>query len=758
TVAGAGFPNPDGTQAEQAYRETTGTVADHGDGTYTYTFATDISNVTTPVTNTPVPYEAGVRHRLSIMMGGHAGPTASANYDFVPDGTPLANVESRAIVETATCQNCHGWQFAGHGGDRLQVENCVTCHAPGSVDAQSGNTIDFKTMIHKIHAGGELASIPGADGIVWDNPGTVADESADNGEYAIYGYQNTKFEWWKADFPAVIENCTKCHTGAGAEVANYKNVPSRAVCGSCHAKTSFVSPAPAGMVLHSGGQQLTDNACAACHSAGSPIGVDEAHDWMAKFATDDPRNTPEFSVDLSMTPPANGTHYVNGEAPVVTLVLHDLENGGAVIDHSNLTAETSSANYEGCVPSGNPLACPAKDGLLAASNFFVQGPRGNRGPVLTTRARMSRITSSGPGPFDLTGASATLEIKFDAGLDVYSELNGGVILRGAVSVPVVAASFVNVAAATVDEMVTWLNANAAFKARGIAWKEANGNLSIRSRNLGNVYSVQLTTGAANVGRVCTVAFAVAGVCDSAVKVPSSTANSIAKQASAANNDPKVTWNAANIQYQLDPVDDLEPGTYVVSVEIGDRGRKTATDYKTPSVAKLTFNVKQATEEAPPARNCNSCHQNDDGKGFILDFSRHYKIFDDTAVDQCGACHDYQPTSATGEWSGGHPIAKRVHAVHNGSNLNYPLATVAYSNGDPVPGRNWDITFPQDIRNCETCHSANASDSWVTEAARLPCWGCHDSDADRAHFKAQVYDPTPNDPWSGDEEESCQVCH
>ena len=120
-----------------------------------------------------------------------------------------------------------------------------------------------------------------------------------------------------------------------------------------------------------------------------------------------------------------------------------------------------------------------------------------------------------------------------------------------------------------------------------------------------------------------------------------------------------------------------------------------------------------------------------------------------AVDQCGACHDYQTQTASGQWSGGHPIAKRVHAVHNGANLNYPLATVAYSNGDPVPGRNWDITFPQDVRNCESCHTENTSGSWKTEPSRLPCWGCHDSDAAFVHVETNT---APNGA------EACTVCH
>ena len=101
----------------------------------------------------------------------------------------------------------------------------------------------------------------------------------------------------------------------------------------------------------------------------------------------------------------------------------------------------------------------------------------------------------------------------------------------------------------------------------------------------------------------------------------------------------------------------------------------------------------------------------------------------------------------------------MHAAHFGSSLFTPLLTVDYANGDPVAGRNWDITFPQDVRNCQTCHpDGETSGSWASKPGRLECLGCHDSDAAKAHVKLQTWDPTPADAWSGDEEESCQACH
>ncbi len=319
--------------------------------------------------------------------------------------------------------------------------------------------------------------------------------------------------------------------------------------------------------------------------------------------------------------------------------------------------------------------------------------------------------------------------------------------------------------------MTWLNGNASFKARAIAYNQA-GKVGIRSRNLGSVYGVQFD-GATDSTNVATAVFpadqaaavAASGVWPIHMPTGSTASNKLAYNVTTpASNDPKVSWSAAKVNYQLDPVDDLAAGTYVVDVEIGDRGRASATVYKTPTVAKKAFQVKTATVELAPAGNCDTCHQSL-GEGMVFDQGRHNKIFDDTAIDQCGACHDYMPqnNATAGIWSGAKPISKRVHALHYGSSLTYPVMTVDHA--DEPANRFWDITFPQDVRNCETCHSAvdtavtkATSGSWATKPARLPCSGCHDTDAAAAHMKVMTYDPTPTYPWSGDEQESCKACH
>ena len=47
----------------------------------------------------------------------------------------------------------------------------------------------------------------------------------------------------------MIQNCTKCHQGTGEDVDNWKEVPSRAVCGSCHDNVDFAAARELGMPI-----------------------------------------------------------------------------------------------------------------------------------------------------------------------------------------------------------------------------------------------------------------------------------------------------------------------------------------------------------------------------------------------------------------------------------------------------------------------------------------------------------------------------
>jgi hypothetical protein len=131
------------------------------------------------------------------------------------------------------------------------------------------------------------------------------------------------------------------------------------------------------------------------------------------------------------------------------------------------------------------------------------------------------------------------------------------------------------------------------------------------------------------------------------------------------------------------------------------------------------------------------------------------------------------TTAGGTWTsysannmgfGAAPIARRVHGVHFGQKadgtpgVQYPFEI--YNN------HNVAIVFPQDVKNCETCHTSETTGTWATKSSRVTCLACHDSDAALAHGTVMTVDPTPladvagslPGPYSGDEQESCAVCH
>ncbi|MFH1605665.1 MAG: cytochrome C, partial [Pseudomonadota bacterium] len=584
--------------------------------------------------------------------------------------------------------------------------------------------------------------------------------------YNMAGSRGDGHETWiSAAFPAVIANCVVCHTeavaGTLADVNNWKNVPSRASCGSCHDLINWTTG-----VGHAGGLATSDDNCTLCHKAASisyAKSVTTAHD----FANSDIRNIPEFSIALTTDTPARG-YYIAGESPVITMVLTPRETdaaagytAGVPIDHTKVVY---SSTREGCTPNADLSACTnPSDGKFNAANLYVTGPRAKRIQVLTTAAR-AKVSSATTGPWDLS-AGGSLRLIVDGGNFITKFGHGpaaeDVLVPGDFTVTLPAGALT--ATATAADVVAWLNGSGAefeynerafeFSDRAIAYVE-DGKVSIRTRAVGTDNpTIQIPDLAKSLGIFTDTAVRVAGRSTAVYDRPG-------------QSDPKAVRTAANIQYTLDPVDDLPAGTYMINVEFADRSRGTGNGIRTPSIAVATFQVKQAGVEKPIADGCTSCHWSTPtvgaGSGFVLDPVRHNKPFNAQAIDQCAGCHDYasNETVAARTWTTGgstKPISKRVHAAHRGASLNYPVLTVDHE--DTTIGRNWQITFPMDIRNCESCHpAATVSGTWKTNPNRLACMGCHDTDAATAHMQAQVTDPTPTAPWSGDEKESCAACH
>jgi OmcA/MtrC family decaheme c-type cytochrome len=228
----------DETQATYQYAEDGAAFSDNGGGNYTFTF----SGVT-------VDPASDNTHRVAIQLSDQP-ITTNPSYDWVPSGATGA---TKDVVATASCNTCHD-PLAIHGGGRREIEYCVTCHNPGSTDANSDNTLDMAVMVHKIHMGRHLPSVEAG------------------GHYRIWGYLDSIHDYSEVGFPQAPTNCTKCHDSDAATTAdNHKTKPTIAACGSCHDLISFVDPAPAGMTLHSGGAQANNSLCTSCHSASDVV-------------------------------------------------------------------------------------------------------------------------------------------------------------------------------------------------------------------------------------------------------------------------------------------------------------------------------------------------------------------------------------------------------------------------------------------------------------------------------------------------------
>ncbi|MEQ8802062.1 MAG: OmcA/MtrC family decaheme c-type cytochrome, partial [Haliea sp.] len=256
-----------GTQARlQATTEANGELSNNGDGSYRYRFATAIDALPesilaqADIEDVDLSYDPAQTHRVAIQFAGGQVP-ANPDYDFIPATGATGNIFRREIANTASCNSCHD-QLAFHGGGRVEMNYCVTCHNPGSTDANSGNTVDMKVMIHKIHMGAELLSVQAGD------------------EYAIYGFRDSKHDYSGLRYPQDIRLCVTCHAGtatggdrAGVFLSsqgdNWAEYSSIAACGSCHDTFDFSR--------HAGGQE-DDSRCASCHAPGGRAGsIAESH-------------------------------------------------------------------------------------------------------------------------------------------------------------------------------------------------------------------------------------------------------------------------------------------------------------------------------------------------------------------------------------------------------------------------------------------------------------------------------------------------
>jgi OmcA/MtrC family decaheme c-type cytochrome len=232
---------------------TSGAYTDNGDGTYTYAFASDLGAYPAgPVFDAAKTHRIGIEIRTN-RVSSESIPANNAPYDFVPaGGSPTF---TRLIANNAACNACHD-NLEMHGEARFDVEYCVTCHNPYSIDPDTaaepwGGTVDMKQMIHKIHYG-ELT----------------------NG-YVVVGYGGTAHDYSDVAFPQDARNCQTCHQDSDPTVpqaGNWKEVQNRAACGSCHDWIDWDGSEGDPDLLHWGGLVFMDDIqCVDCHGPTSDL-------------------------------------------------------------------------------------------------------------------------------------------------------------------------------------------------------------------------------------------------------------------------------------------------------------------------------------------------------------------------------------------------------------------------------------------------------------------------------------------------------
>jgi OmcA/MtrC family decaheme c-type cytochrome len=275
----------------------------------------------TPVAGSPGVFSVTATQAIPAGAIGTAAVTIDGHPAVVIDGSvnriPVKNVvkyvgidgadamDRREVVDIANCDNCHK-ELSLHGNNRTDnPQVCVTCHNPNATDAAKrvqappdedpyacetelgldDVSIDFKFMIHAMHASGHPADDIGAQ---YDVCG--------------YGFSAHSFNFVT---PGKVENCEGCHDqgtyypvdpamvlgttiDAGEDLSSPVDdtvvSPNTSVCSACH-----VSSLAAEHMKQNGGDYEATKAadstlissgvetCALCHGEGGIADVETVH-------------------------------------------------------------------------------------------------------------------------------------------------------------------------------------------------------------------------------------------------------------------------------------------------------------------------------------------------------------------------------------------------------------------------------------------------------------------------------------------------
>jgi OmcA/MtrC family decaheme c-type cytochrome len=314
-----------------------GTVTLLNTGQYQYVFKTKAPAGFDPTaTNTVAIYAT-----RTLSSFGLTNNFASATYNFVPNGSKVTKI--RDVVATASCDSCHD-QLSFHGGARRGVALCVMCHTPAMVDATTGNSVDFKVFIHKLHLGSSLPSV---------TAGTP------------YLIGTTNFS--NIVYPADARRCTTCHDATKATQANkYLTEPTAVACGSCHDDVNFATGKN-----HPGGPQIDDSQCANCHIPQGELDFDASITGAHVIPAD------SKMLDGVVVTLKGITNGLAGQKPVVAFTLTDTAGNGlapSVLGSLSFTMAGPTTDY-GTTNFGSTVTTPGyvTESALTASTCTAAG-------------------------------------------------------------------------------------------------------------------------------------------------------------------------------------------------------------------------------------------------------------------------------------------------------------------------------------------------------------------------------------------------
>ncbi len=207
-----------GETKKPALSETLQPDMDHGGvlsrlsvGVFTYTFKTALP--------------LGFNQKATHVVGGEMTRdnrrfAADPLFEFVPAGGKVTM--KRDLLETASCNKCHD-PMRAHRGTAREVGYCALCHTSQLIDPETGESLDFKYFVHKLHRGKLLPSVRAGQPYFTIGAGQrVADFSTIASPLMVV----------TETIPKEYRNCTACH--ANPKAINWQTLPSSVGCVSCH--------------------------------------------------------------------------------------------------------------------------------------------------------------------------------------------------------------------------------------------------------------------------------------------------------------------------------------------------------------------------------------------------------------------------------------------------------------------------------------------------------------------------------------------